>query len=151
MTNGEGEHPEREIQRELALTTPMMMGPDVKELQDEINKTLGRFRLRGDLREDGEFGEHTLRLTAKTAYALGSADGGSTWGEPRERAGPMPIEWFPNTTYGRMVGDYLSTSFSHARAFPFFAEANRPKSDGSFDEAIATVRGGVHVSGRRRP
>jgi hypothetical protein len=74
MPNGHGEHPEREIQRELAMTTPLMMGPDVKELQDSINKTLGGFRLRGDLREDGEFGEHTLRLTRKAAFALGFSD-----------------------------------------------------------------------------
>jgi hypothetical protein len=47
-----------------------------------------------------------------------------------------------------MVGDYISTSFMHKHAFPFFAVANPPKSDGSFDEAIATVPGGLRVRGR---
>jgi hypothetical protein len=80
-----------------------------------------------------------------TVGFISSRDGGATWGEPRGLAGPMPIDWFPNTTLGRMVGDYISTSFMHEHAFPFFAEAN-PPSGGSFDEAIATVAGGLHVN-----
>jgi hypothetical protein len=57
----------------------------------------------------------------------------------------MSLDWLPDTTYGRMVGDYISTSFMHEHAFPFFAVAN-PPSAGSFDEAIATVAGGLHVN-----
>jgi len=45
-----------------------------------------------------------------------------------------------------MVGDYISTSFVHKRALPFFAVANPPDSDGTFDEAIATIRDGLHVN-----
>jgi hypothetical protein len=44
-----------------------------------------------------------------------------------------------------MVGDYISTSFVHNDAVPFFAEAN-PPTGGSFDEGIATVAGGLQVS-----
>jgi hypothetical protein len=74
MSNGRGEHPRRKVQRELALTTPLMKGPDVKKLQEEINRSLRRFKLRGELKADGEFGEHTLRRTGKVAYALGFSD-----------------------------------------------------------------------------
>jgi hypothetical protein len=74
MSNGEGQHPQRKVQRELALTTPLMVGPDVKKLQEAINKSLRAFKLRGVLRTDGEFGEHTLGRTSKVAYALGFSD-----------------------------------------------------------------------------
>jgi hypothetical protein len=74
MSNGTGDHPEREIQRELAQTSPLMQGPDVKELQDSINKTLTRVKLHGQLKLDGEFGEHTLSRAAKTAFALGFSE-----------------------------------------------------------------------------
>jgi hypothetical protein len=57
----------------------------------------------------------------------------------------MRLGWLPETAQGHMVGDYISTSLSHEHAFPFFAVANAPKSDGSFDEAIATVPGGLRV------
>ena len=76
---------------------------------------------------------------------ISSRDGGSTWSSPTELAGPMSLDWLPNTSQGRMVGDYISTSFVHNDAVPFFAEAN-PPTGGSFDEAIATVAGGLHVS-----
>jgi hypothetical protein len=78
-----------------------------------------------------------------------STDGGETWSEPRELAGPMSLDWLPDTTQGRMVADYISTSFMHERAFPFIAVANARQSDGSFDEAIATVPGGLKVVGRQ--
>jgi hypothetical protein len=76
---------------------------------------------------------------------VSSVDGGATWREPRELAGPMRLDWLPITTQGFMVGDYISTSFVHNDAVPFFAEAN-PPTGGSFNEAIATVAGGLHVS-----
>jgi hypothetical protein len=78
-----------------------------------------------------------------TVGFITSMDGGATWGKPRKLAGPMPIGWFPDTYDGRMVGDYIATSFVHGRAFPFFAVANAPKPDGSFDQAIATIAGGL--------
>jgi len=82
---------------------------------------------------------------------ISSPDGGQTWSESRALAGPMRLGWLPETSQGRMVGDYISTSFMHKRAFPFFAVANPPKSDGSFDQAIATVSRGIQVSGRGGP
>jgi hypothetical protein len=90
-----------------------------------------------------------------------SADGGSSWtsNTPITDAGSMTLSWLPNTTQGRMVGDYISTSFSGSPAFPAFAVAHAPTSGGSdcvtatpnCDEATYTVKGGLSVSGSANP
>ena len=68
---------------------------------------------------------------------VSSTNGGSTWSSPTQLAGPMTLSWLPNTNQGRMVGDYVSTSFSGGNAFSVFAVANTPTSGGS-DCATAT-------------
>jgi len=75
-----------------------------------------------------------------------SADGGASWTANTQITGPMMLTWFPNTTQGFMPGDYISTSFSGAPAFPAIAVANAP-SGSVFDEATYTVQGGLTVSG----
>ena len=40
-----------------------------------------------------------------------SANGGSTWSTPQTITGGMTSTWAANTSQGRMVGDYISTSF----------------------------------------
>lgn len=75
-----------------------------------------------------------------------SADGGASWTANTQIAGPMSLTWLPNTSQGYMVGDYISTSFSGAPAFPAIAVANAP-SAGVFDEATFTVQGGLTVAG----
>src|SRR6266852_3776088 len=60
-----------------------------------------------------------------------SSDGGATWSSNTQIAGPMTLSWLPNTTQGRMVADYISTSFVSAPAFPAFAVASAPTSGGS--------------------
>jgi hypothetical protein len=72
----------------------------------------------------------------------GSTDGGATWTPGANLAGPMSLTWLPNTSQGYMVGDYISTSFSDATAYPAFAVAFAP-SGGLFDEANFTVSGGL--------
>jgi BNR repeat protein len=58
---------------------------------------------------------------------ISSSNGGSTWTAQTQLRGPMTIDWLPNTTQGRMVGDYMSTSFDSAGlAHPVFAEAYAP-------------------------
>jgi BNR repeat-like domain len=69
---------------------------------------------------------------------VSSTDGGSTWSAPTTLAGPMKLNWLPSTTGGVMVGDYISTSYVGGTALPFFAAANAPSADGTFDEAIYT-------------
>jgi hypothetical protein len=85
---------------------------------------------------------------------ISSSNGGSTWNPFVDVAGPMQIDWLPNTTQGRMVGDYISTSYNgSAKAFGFFALANAPTSGGN-DCAIATPNCDVgldtFVSGQAR-
>jgi hypothetical protein len=87
----------------------------------------------------------TATCELDVGYAT-SADGGATWTASTKLAGPMSLTWLPNTSQGFMVGDYISTSFSGAPAYPAFALANAP-SGGLFDEATYTVRGGLSVSG----
>ncbi len=49
----------------------------------------------------------------------------------------MTLSWLPNTTQGRMVGDYISTSYAGGTAHPVFAVANAPIVGGA-DCAVAT-------------
>jgi hypothetical protein len=82
-----------------------------------------------------------------------SADGGATWTSSAQVAGPMTLSWLPNTSQGRMVGDYISTSFVGGPAFPAFAVASAPSSGGSdcftatpnCNQPTFTVKGGVSV------
>jgi hypothetical protein len=76
---------------------------------------------------------------------VASADGGSTWSRLRVLAGPMPLTWIADTTLGRFVGDYISTSFTaDGAAHPVFA-AGDPPSGSAYDETIRTVVGGIPV------
>jgi hypothetical protein len=84
-----------------------------------------------------------------TAGYTSSVNGGTSWSAPTQLAGPMQIHWLPATSQGRMVGDYISTSFVGRRAVPLFAQANAP-SGGLFDEATATVQGGIALQAARR-
>ena len=69
---------------------------------------------------------------------VSSANGGTSWSAPAQLAGPMTMSWIPDTSQGRMVGDYISTSFgSNALAYPAIAVANAPTAGGS-DCATAT-------------
>jgi hypothetical protein len=68
---------------------------------------------------------------------ISSTNGGTTWSAQTMLRGPMTMSWLPNTTQGRMVGDYISTSYgSDGLAHPVFAEAYAPV--GNADCAIAT-------------
>jgi hypothetical protein len=48
-----------------------------------------------------------------------SADGGSSWAV-QQVAGPFKNTWFPLTTSGYMVGDYIGISFVEGKAIPVF-------------------------------
>jgi hypothetical protein len=88
-----------------------------------------------------------------------SADGGATWTQNTQIAGPMTLSWLPNTNQGRMVGDYISTSFVGGPAFPAFAVASAPTSGGSdcftatpnCNQPTFTIRGGLSVGGSTHP
>ncbi len=58
-----------------------------------------------------------------------STDGGTHWTSTTNIAGPMTLSWLANTSEGRMVADYISTSFNATApdtAFPVFAVASAP-------------------------
>lgn len=69
-----------------------------------------------------------------------SDDAGTTWTRPTVLAGPMNLTWLANTTQGRMVGDYISTSYSGGVPVPVFALARKPNGRGVFDESMYTAR-----------
>ena len=58
---------------------------------------------------------------------ISSGDSGATWHAPITLAGPMQTTWAPNTSQGRMVGDYFSTSFVNHEAHPVFAAGTGPR------------------------
>ncbi|MCO5985851.1 glycoside hydrolase [Actinoallomurus spadix] len=85
----------------------------------------------------------TCRLTV--GYTS-STNGGSTWSTPTQVAGPMTLSWIADTSQGRMVGDYISTSVTGGRAWPAIEVANAP-SGSTFDEATYEPTGGLPITG----
>ena len=91
----------------------------------------------------------TANCTATTCQLTvgytSSTDGGSSWTTPTQLAGPMTLSWLANTSQGRMVGDYISTSISGARAWPSFAVATAPAA-GTLAEAVYVPTGGLAIT-----
>jgi hypothetical protein len=74
------------------------------------------------------------------AYYAASSNGGATWSRPT-RLSPESIErsWLPDTQYGPMVGDYISTSFLNGRPVPIVILAGAPRGT-RLDEAVFAAR-----------
>jgi hypothetical protein len=72
---------------------------------------------------------------------ISSSNGGFSWRASAQLAGPMLLGWLPRTSLGRMVGDYISTSFSGGTAHPAFAVARQPA--GTFDQAMYSPTSGL--------
>jgi hypothetical protein len=70
---------------------------------------------------------------------VSSLDGGATWSAPKQVTGPMHPTWLPFTTgWGRMAGDYTSTSFlDDGKAITVFTVAKRPASGTCVDTGIS--------------
>jgi hypothetical protein len=66
---------------------------------------------------------------------ISSWNGGSTWSNPRQLAGPMNVSWIANSSQGRMVGDYISTSFLEGEAHAVYTAA-RPPTGSTYDHAM---------------
>jgi RTX calcium-binding nonapeptide repeat (4 copies) len=72
---------------------------------------------------------------------VSSANGGRTWNAPRRlNARSMRLTWLPPTSLGRMLADYISTSWVRDAAVAVFAHASPLAADGSFREAIFATR-----------
>ena len=69
---------------------------------------------------------------------ISSSDAGVTWKPFVDVVAPMVLKSLPDTTQGRMVGDYISTSFNgSSQARGYFVVANPPTGGGT-DCATAT-------------
>jgi hypothetical protein len=66
---------------------------------------------------------------------ISSPDGGAHWGTSTQLAGPMALSDIAETSQGRMVGDYISTSFSGGAAVTMFS-VGRPRTATTFDQAM---------------
>jgi hypothetical protein len=81
---------------------------------------------------------------------ISSVNGGTSWSAPTQLAGPMTLSWLANTSQGRMVGDYISTSLrNNANAFPVIAVASAPTGS-TFHEDMYVPTGGLAVTGGAR-
>jgi hypothetical protein len=94
-------------------------------------------------------GKSTSPCELKVGYVQ-SNDSGANWSDPQTLAGPFPVAWTPDTSQGRMVGDYISTSWIGQKAFGAFAVANAPTGS-VFDQKIFVPTGGVSASSFPNP
>ncbi|OXM68563.1 hypothetical protein CF165_13550 [Amycolatopsis vastitatis] len=96
----------------------------------------------------------TANCTAATCQLdvgfISSTNGGTSWSTATQVAGPMNLSWIPNTSQGRMFGDYISTSVRPGgNAFPVIPIATAP-SGSTFNQAMFTPAGGLPVTGGTR-
>ena len=71
----------------------------------------------------------SARSTQLSVGFISSTNAGSTWSAAQTVASGMPVTWTATTSQGRMVGDYISTSFdSNGLAHGVFETASPPTS-----------------------
>jgi hypothetical protein len=76
---------------------------------------------------------------------ISSTSGGSAWSAATQLAGPMTLSWLPNTSQGRMFGDYISTSvLAGGRAFPVISVATAPTGS-TFNQSMSVPTGGLGI------
>ncbi len=59
-----------------------------------------------------------------------SQDGGKTWTQGKELAGPMEVTWLPLSDQGYMLADYVGVTYSNGNAFGVFPVAKAPTNGG---------------------
>jgi len=81
---------------------------------------------------------------------ISSTNGGTSWSTASQVAGSMNLTWLPNTSQGRMFGDYISTSVRPGgNAFPVIPIGFAP-SGTTFNLAMYAPTGGLPLSGGAR-
>jgi len=93
----------------------------------------------------------TANCTAATCQLsvgfISSINGGTSWSAATQIAGPMNLSWIPNTSQGRMFGDYISTSVRPgANAFPIIPIASAPTGS-TFNLGMFVPTNGLPVTG----
>lgn len=92
---------------------------------------------------NGKCGRKTCSL--EVGYTQ-SNDAGATWSAHTDVAGPFAVNLVANTTQGRMVGDYISTSWVGTQAFGAFAVGGAPSGGAAFSEPIFVPTGGLSAA-----
>lgn len=68
---------------------------------------------------------------------ISSTNAGSTWSNPQTIISGMPTTWLATTSQGRMVGDYISTSYdANGQAHGVFSTASAPTSGTSCSSVL---------------
>jgi hypothetical protein len=93
----------------------------------------------------------TAACTAATCQLdvgfLSSVNGAASWSASTQVAGPMNLSWIPNTSQGRMFGDYISTSvLAGGSAYPVLPVGKAPTGS-TFDLGMYVPTGGLPVTG----
>src|SRR5215213_4530408 len=104
--------------------------------------TTGQLGLTYYFYDDAACGSRRTTACALKVGYVQSNDGGTTWSSTQTLAGPFDVAWTPDTSQGRMVGDYISTSWVGGKAFGAFAVAGAPTGS-VFDQKIFVPTGGV--------
>ena len=80
---------------------------------------------------------------------VSSVNGGASWSQNVQLAGPMSLKWLANTTSGYMTGDYISTSIVGSQAFPAipvaFAPVQNKLQEFMYTAALNVVGGAVKI------
>lgn len=61
----------KEVHRDLHLVSPLLRGPDVRELQEAINALLNHYKFNRGIKEDGDYGRRTKREAYFVAKCIG--------------------------------------------------------------------------------
>jgi hypothetical protein len=78
---------------------------------------------------------------------VSSTNGGTSWSTATQIAGPMTLSWLPDTSQGRMFGDYISTSvLAGGNAYPVIPVASAP-TGGTLHLPMVVPTGGLAVTG----
>jgi hypothetical protein len=86
----------------------------------------------------------TTDTCSLNAAIVTSQDGGSSWSSPTTLVSGMSLNSLPNTSSGRMVGDYFANVFSNGKALPIFTLANLPTGT-TLDQAIYAATTGFNA------
>lgn len=63
--------PNKHVHRPLILATPIERGPDVRQLQEHVNRRFRDLKIDREIAEDGEFGAKTFGAAKQVAIGLG--------------------------------------------------------------------------------